>query len=154
MLPPRPALQMAEPEKLFVRNATGLVRQLSTLDVFTWSIIFFPWLTSWAGIFWVTPGFFQNVNYYASLAVWAVIAMVIILLYSQLTALMPRSGGDYVFISRALASPVGFVASFLFLIAILTSAGSGSYWAFAESGTQLSFAGQVLNNSGMTTLGG
>jgi amino acid transporter len=145
---------MAEPEKLFVRNATGLVRQLSTLDVFTWSIIFFPWLTSWAGIFWVTPGFFQNVNYYASLAVWAVIAMAIILLYSQLTALMPRSGGDYVFISRALASPVGFVASFLFLVAILTSAGSGSYWAFAESGTQLSFAGQVLRDSGMTSLGG
>ncbi len=144
---------MAEPEKLFIRNATGLVKQLSTVDVFTWSIIFFPWLTSWAGIFWVTPGYFQNVNYYASLAVWAVIAMAIVLLYSQLTALMPRSGGDYVFISRTLASPVGFVASFLFLIAILTSAGSGSYWAFAEAGTQLSFAGQILNNSGMTSLG-
>ena len=92
----------------FVREAgTGLVRQFSAIDVFTWSIIFFPWLTSWAGIFWVTPDYYQNVNYYASLAVWAVIAVVIVLLYWQLTSVMPRSGGDYVFISRVLSSPSG-----------------------------------------------
>ncbi|HUI01301.1 MAG TPA: amino acid permease [Nitrososphaerales archaeon] len=137
----------------FVRQATGLVRQLSAVDVFTWSIMFFPWLTSWAGIFWVTPDYYQNVDYYAGLAVWAVIAVVIVLLYWQLTSVMPRSGGDYVFISRVISSPVGFVASFLFFAAILISAGSGSYWAFSESGTQLSFAGQVLGDKGLTSLG-
>ena len=137
----------------FVRQATGLVRQFSAIEVFTWSIIFFPWLTSWAGIFWVTPDYYQNVNYYASLAVWAVIAVVIVLLYWQLTSIMPRSGGDYVFISRVLSSPLGFVASFLFFVAILISAGSGSYWAFSEAGTQLSFAGQVLGDKGIVSLG-
>ena len=139
--------------RYFVRQATGLVRQFSAVDVFTWSIIFFPWLTSWAGIFWVTPDYYQNVDYYASLAVWALIAVVIVLLYWQLTSVMPRSGGDYVFISRALSSPLGFVASFLFFVAILISAGSGSYWAFSEAGTQLSFAGKVLGDKGMVTLG-
>ena len=139
--------------RYFVRQATGLVRQFSAIDVFTWSIIFFPWLTSWAGIFWVTPDYYQNVNYYASLAVWAVIAIVIVLLYWQLTSVMPRSGGDYVFISRVLSSPLGFVASFLFFVAILISAGSGSYWAFSEAGTQLSFAGQVLGDKGIESLG-
>jgi len=140
-------------DRYFVRQATGLVRQFSAIDVFTWSIIFFPWLTSWAGIFWVTPDYYQNVNYYASLAVWAVIAVVIVLLYWQLTSVMPRSGGDYVFISRVLSSPLGFVASFLFFVAILISAGSGSYWAFSEAGTQLSFAGKVLGDNGITSLG-
>jgi len=139
--------------RFFVRQATGLVRQFSALDVFTWSIIFFPWLTSWAGIFWVTPDYYHNVDYYASLAVWAVIAIVIVLLYWQLTTVMPRSGGDYVFISRVLSSPLGFVASFLFFVAILVSAGSGSYWAFSEAGTQLSFAGQVLGDQGLKSLG-
>lgn len=139
--------------RYFVRQATGLVRQFSAVDVFTWSIIFFPWLTSWAGIFWVTPDYYQNVNYYASLAVWAVIAVVIVLLYWQLTSVMPRSGGDYVFISRVLSSPLGFVASFLFFVAILISAGSGSYWAFSEAGTQLSFAGRVLGDKGIVSLG-
>ena len=139
--------------RFFVRQATGLVRQLSAFDVFTWSIIFFPWLTSWAGIFWVTPDYYQNVNYYASLGLWAGIAVVIVLLYWQLTSVMPRSGGDYVFISRVLSSPVGFVASFLFFVAILISAGSGSYWAFSEAGTQLSFAGQVLGDQGLLSLG-
>lgn len=136
-----------------MRQATGLVRQFSALDVFTWSIIFFPWLTSWAGIFWVTPDYYHNVNYYASLGVWAAIAIVIVLLYWQLTAVMPRSGGDYVFISRVLSSPLGFIASFLFFVAILVSAGSGSYWAFSEVGTQLSFAGQVLGDQGIASLG-
>jgi APA family basic amino acid/polyamine antiporter len=137
----------------FVRQATGLVRQFSALDVFAWSVIFFPWLTSWAGIFWVTPDYYQNVDYYSSLAVWACIAVVIVLLYWQLTAVMPRSGGDYVFISRVLSSPLGFVASFLFFVALLISAGSGSYWAFSEAGRQLSFAGQVLGDQGITSLG-
>ncbi len=138
---------------LFVREATGLVRQLSSFDVFVWSLIYFPWLTSWAGIFWLTPDYYQNVNYYAALGVWAVIAIVIVLLYWQVTVVMPRSGGDYVFISRSIAGPLGFVASFLFFIASLTSAGSNSYWAFAESGTQLQFAGQVLNDPNITNLG-
>jgi amino acid transporter len=137
----------------FVRNATGVVKELSALDIFAWTVVFFPWLTSWAGVFWVTPDVYQNVDYYTSLAVWAVIAVVIVLMYWQLTSLMPKTGGDYVFISRVLSSPAGFVASFLFFVALLISAGSGSFWAFTEAGTQLSFAGQVLNSQWMTSLG-
>ena len=49
----------------FVREATGIVKELSAWDVFAWTVVFFPWLTSWAGIFWVTPDYYQNVNYYA-----------------------------------------------------------------------------------------
>lgn len=137
----------------FVREATGIVKELSAWDVFAWTVVFFPWLTSWAGIFWVTPDYYQNVNYYAGLAVWGVIALVIVVLYWQLTSIMPKTGGDYVFISRILSSPVGFVASFLFFVALLISAGSGSYWAFTEAGTQLSFAGQALGNQWMASLG-
>jgi len=143
----------AQVSHVFVREATGLVRELSSFDVFVWSIIYFPWLTSWAGIFWVTPSYYQNVNYYAGLSLWAVMAIVIVVLYWQITAVMPRAGGDYIFISRSLNGPTGFVASFLFLMAVLISASGGSYWAFAESGTQLSFAGQVLNDTSLTGLG-
>lgn len=129
------------------------MRELSALTVFAWAVAYFPWLSSWAGIFWVTPTYYRNVNYYASLGVWAIIAVVIVLLYWQMTAIMPRSGGDYVFVSRTIAPIVGFVAGFLFFIAIIVSAGSGPYWAFAESGSQLWFAGNVLHNNLMTTLG-
>jgi APA family basic amino acid/polyamine antiporter len=138
---------------IFARNATGLVREISAIGVFAWAVAYFPWLSSWAGIFWVTPSYYQNVNYYASLAVWAVIAIVIVLLYWQMTVIMPRSGGDYIFVSRTLNPLVGFVAGFFFLVAIIASAGSGPYWAFAEAGSQLGFAGKVLNNSFMASLG-
>jgi APA family basic amino acid/polyamine antiporter len=137
----------------FVRNATGLVRDLSAVGVFAWVVVNFPWLSSWAGIFWVTPSWYHNVNYYASLGVWAVIAIVIVLLYWQLTVLMPRSGGDYVFVSRSLLPPLGFLAGFLFFVAYTSSAGSGPYWAFAEAGSHLSFSGNVLGDPAMANLG-
>jgi amino acid transporter len=138
----------------FVREATGLVKQLSWIDVFVWSIIFFPWLTSWSGLFWVTPDYYQNVNYYLSLGVWALTALVVVVLYWQLTTAMPRSGGDYVFVSRAIAGSVGFVASFIFYVALLADPGStGAFWGFSEAGLQLTFAGQILNNPGITSLG-
>ena len=101
----------------------------------------------------MTPSYYQNVDYYSSLLLWSVIAIAIVLLYWQLTVVMPRAGGDYVFISRTLSSPVGFVASFLFFVAVLISAGSGSYWAFGETGTQLSFAGQALSDAKLVALG-
>jgi basic amino acid/polyamine antiporter, APA family len=143
----------ASKPSLFTRNATGLIRELSAFAVFAWAIVYFPWLSSWAGIFWVTPEYYVNVNYYASLGVWAIIAVVIVLLYWQMTAIMPRSGGDYVFVSRTINPLVGFIAGFLFFIAIIVSAGSGPFWAFAESGSQLWFAGNVLHNSFMANLG-
>jgi basic amino acid/polyamine antiporter, APA family len=149
-----PSQAPSQNKTIFVRNATGLVRQLSWVDVFVWSILFFPWLTSWSGVFWVTPDYYLHVNYYAALGLWAVIAMVIVVLYWQLTAAMPRSGGDYVFVSRTLGTPVGFVVSFIFFVAILSGvSASGAYWAFSETGTQLSFSGEVLNNTAITNLG-
>jgi basic amino acid/polyamine antiporter, APA family len=138
---------------VFSRNATGLVREISAIGVFAWSVVYFPWLSSWAGIFWVTPDSYQNVNYYASLGVWAIIAVVIVFLYWQMTVRMPRSGGDYVFVSRALNPLVGVIAAVCFFVAIIVSAGSGPYWAFEEAGSQLGFAGQVLHNSFMASLG-
>lgn len=138
---------------LFVRNATGLVKNLSSLGVFTWVIVNFPWLSSWAGIFWVTPSYYQNVNYYAALGVWAIIAVIIVILYWQLTVVMPRSGGDYVFVSRALHPLLGFLAGMFFFLAYTVSAGSGPYWAFAEAGSHLGFSGSVLGNDWMANFG-
>jgi basic amino acid/polyamine antiporter, APA family len=138
----------------FVRAATGLVKELSWVDVFVWVVIFFPWLTSWSGLFWVTPDYYQNVNYYLALGVWAVTAIVVVVLYWQLTSTMPRSGGDYVFASRAIGSSVGFIASFVLYIAILTDpASTGAYWGFAEAGLQLSLSGQILKSPWITNLG-
>lgn len=122
--------------------------------MFVWSVIFFPWLTSWSGLFWVTPDYYLNVDYYLSLALWALTALVVVVLYWQLTTAMPRSGGDYVFVSRAVAGSVGFVASFIFYVALLADpASTGAYWGLSESGLQLSFYGQMVNNGALTNLG-
>jgi amino acid transporter len=138
----------------FLRSATGLVKELSWIDVFAWVVIFFPWLTSWSGLFWITPDYYRNVDYYLSLSVWAITAIVVVILYWQLTSAMPRSGGDYIFVSRAIASSVGFVASFVLYVALLTDpASTGAYWGLSEVGLQLSLSGQILKSSWITNLG-
>ncbi|HYA55634.1 MAG TPA: APC family permease [Nitrososphaerales archaeon] len=148
-------MAIARPENPnFVRSATGLVKELTWIDVFVWFIIFFPWLTSWSGLFWITPDYYQNVNYYLALGVWAITAIVVVVLYWQLTSTMPRSGGDYVFASRAIAPAVGFVASFILYVALLTDpASTGAYWGFSEAGLQLSLSGQILSAPWITNLG-
>jgi len=143
----------AQQEGLFLRNATGLVKSISAFGVFAWVVVNFPWLSSWAGIFWVTPSYYRNVNYYAGLGVWAAIAIIIVLLYWQLTVAMPRSGGDYVFVSRMIHPLAGFIVGLFFFIAYSISAGSGPYWAFSEAGSHLSFSGGVLASQWMTNLG-
>jgi amino acid transporter len=72
-------------------------------NVLTMGLIF-PWTYLWGPF--AAPG--------ATLALGIVIAMVaqifILLAYVWLAAAMPRSGGDYVFQSRILSGPVGYIS--------------------------------------------
>ncbi|HKM76259.1 MAG TPA: APC family permease [Candidatus Bathyarchaeia archaeon] len=101
---------------VFVREATGLVRSLSFFDAFfsnlavinIASALTFPVLL----IVYSFPG--------ASIPFAVLITLFPILLYNLLyasfTKMMPRSGGDYVFISRGLNPILGFAANFSFVL--------------------------------------
>src|SRR3954452_235481 len=93
---------------LFVRKATGLVRGWSVQDAFiyaTFSINLIP-----LGLYIFSFGPFIPK---ASL-LWAVLLSGAYLLfqtivYSSLIAVMPRAGGDYVWVSRVIGGGIGFV---------------------------------------------
>lgn len=95
----------------FVRNATGLVRELSPFDAFNlvFSAVLIPvgitQALSFAPFFW--PG--ANVLIAFLLAVPLVFCFGLVYLY--FTVAMPRSGGDYVWVSRILGPGVGFVTN-------------------------------------------
>ncbi len=98
-----------QPE-VFARKASGLVRVMSPASAFAYNVLtmglIFPWTYLWGPF--AAPG--------ANIALGIVIAMVaqifISLAYVWLAAAMPRSGGDYVFQSRILGGPLGFVTVF------------------------------------------
>jgi APA family basic amino acid/polyamine antiporter len=95
----------------FVRNATGLVRELSPFDAFNlvFSAVLIPvgitQVFSFAPTFW--PGANVLVSFLLSLPLVFCFGMV----YLYFTVAMPRSGGDYVWVSRVLGPGLGFLTN-------------------------------------------
>ncbi|HEY8706310.1 MAG TPA: APC family permease [Gaiellaceae bacterium] len=105
---------------LFVRNATGLVRELSAFDAFNlvFSAVLIPvGITQVMGF---TPQFWPHANMLLSFAIATPLVLCFGLVYLYFTTLMPRSGGDYVWVSRTLHPLLGFVVNFSLTFVFLT----------------------------------
>jgi amino acid transporter len=92
---------------LFVRKATGLVRSWSVFDAFVYALF---------SINLITLGFYIFSQMYAlqgglipALIVSALFILFEVVVYAALIAVMPRSGGDYIWQSRVLGGGFGFV---------------------------------------------
>jgi amino acid transporter len=95
----------------YVRQATGLVREvgLGSNVAATLAFMSIPY-----GLFLATqaPFAFPGSNIVLIIVITAVLCLFPVLLYGLLGQAMPRSGGDYVFVSRILSPMVGFASSF------------------------------------------
>ncbi len=92
---------------LFVRKATGMVRSWSVFDAFIYAFF---------SINLVTLGFysFSQMYYFSggmipALIISAVFIIFEVIVYSSLIAVMPRSGGDYVWQTRIFGGGIGFI---------------------------------------------
>lgn len=96
---------------LFTRRATGLVREGRTRDA-----LFYNLLWSSVGLtfafFWLFAAFYPGASALLAFLIAAALGLPGAFLYAMLTQLMPRTGGDYVFNSRALHPSVGFAGNF------------------------------------------
>jgi APA family basic amino acid/polyamine antiporter len=100
-----------EKKVVFLRPSTGLVRQIGVLDSIALG-------TGYAGIgllaFYISSGYWLFPSGDFNLAVFLTVffAAFIMLSYAFLSAVMPRTGGDWVFISRVIRPDLGFMFSF------------------------------------------
>jgi len=95
---------------LFLRKATGLVRDISATDAFLLNAVGMNVGLGALFMLQQAPAFFAN----GSMVVAAIIGTLIMAfsiqwVYSEFSAAMPRSGGDYVFTSRALHPFIGWI---------------------------------------------
>jgi amino acid transporter len=94
-----------------------------------------------AGIYETPPLVLQNVpGPGAALGVWAaggVLSLVGALCYAELATAYPRSGGDYVYLSRAYAPWVGFLFGWAQLAVILPASIGMMAYVFADYATRL-----------------
>src|SRR3954451_13779260 len=100
---------------LFVRKATGLVREMGGHDALVMNII---WINLVLGVLLYTlaPNIYPGVNLAWGYVLTTVVLIIPILGYAWLTAEMPRSGGEYVYISRILHPALGIIFNFGFTV--------------------------------------
>ena len=139
------------PATTFTREATGLVREIGA-----WPSFFATWflVTGGVPIFILTyfasyPG--ANFPLIFIIALFPTLALAV--LYTIFSISMPRSGGDYVYVSRGLHPFLGFVNSFSLATAFLISNGVYAVFAVYYIGYHLSTMGIVDGNAGLQSLG-
>lgn len=131
---------MPATETIFTRDATGLVRNISTHQAFIYNFMAiglygFTWATLFS-VGYTQP--FLGANIGLAIVLMAISAIPFYVCTSMLASALPRSGGDYVWQSRVLHPSVGFASTF--------SAWTVWQWYFA------SFLGTVITTLGIQPL--
>src|SRR5512137_562386 len=92
---------------LFVRKATGLVRSWSVFDAFVYAFFSINLVT--LGLYSFSQMYYLQGGLIPALIISALFIVFEVVTYAALIAVMPRSGGDYVWQSRILGGGIGFV---------------------------------------------
>jgi amino acid transporter len=100
-----------KPSTLFAREATGLVREVSSFEAFIFNLSASP---LGPAIVYMIVGttLFPGGDLILAGLLATILSFFIAATYAQLTAAFPRSGGDYVFNSRILHPAIGFGMNF------------------------------------------
>jgi amino acid transporter len=137
--------------EVFVRKASGLVREMSPYSAFAYNVlaigILFPW------VYLQGPAVFPAANIAVAVLICGILLVPMWYTYSWLSASMPRSGGDYVFQTRILNGWIGFGSTLMgAFMAMLYAAFAG--WMFAVIGAAPMFAvwGYAANNTSLLAI--
>ena len=105
---------------LFVRNATGLVRDITGWDAF--NLVFAAVLVplGFLGIMAFVPEFWPHANLLLAFVIAGPLVAFVGAVYVYFTIIMPRSGGDYVWVSRTLHPGIAFMVNVGFTYGYLT----------------------------------
>ena len=138
---------------LFVRQSTGLVRELGTLDVILYNsgaVVIGPVLV-FVMAYWYAS--FPDANVLAALWIAFLPVLALYVVYAFLTATMPRAGGDYVFIGRILHPAVGFAANWTMFVWNIVAFGVwGTYTVTLGVAPGLASLGMVTGNDALISM--
>jgi amino acid transporter len=97
---------------VFVRNATGLIREVSFFDAFVMNTFGMNVAVGGVFLYLQAQTAFSGGSMLLSVVIGTLLmAFTLLRVYAEFSAAMPRSGGDYVFVSRTLHPILGFLLS-------------------------------------------
>jgi basic amino acid/polyamine antiporter, APA family len=113
---------------VFVRQATGLVRELSWFDTFimVFAILNVPLGLAEVAAFATGGSAYPAANMPLAFILSAPAMLTLGMVYALFTSAMPRSGGDYVWVSRVIHPSIGFGVNVFVSFVLLSSAGLNS----------------------------
>jgi APA family basic amino acid/polyamine antiporter len=150
---PEQAMQTTE-SGLFLRRSSGLVREFGGWDVFVFNTLGYALGLVLAIVPLLMAGAVPEANVLLTVVIGTVFTLANALTYGYLSAAMPRSGGEYVFLGRVVHPAVGFTANWGFTWSQLL--GMALYASFTINfGVAIAFLtlGNVLDASGLVTAG-
>ena len=112
---------------LFVRQSTGLVREASALDATIYNAVFSAPVgatLAW-GVFFALSAF-PGADLVAATIIAFVLNIPVLIMMALLAASMPRTGGDYVWVSRILSPPLATISNFGAALSAMIGA---TFWA-------------------------
>ncbi len=135
---------------MFARKSSGLVRTAGPFDILAYNINFISIGLLLTFMFLEMPSLYPGVSMYLSTLIAVAIAIPTALVYGFLSASMPRSGGDYVYVSRILGPAWGTMANWNVTIWWFFYGGVPSAF-FARFGIapMLRVLGAYTNNAGL-----
>ena len=121
------ATLMPAGSRLFVRQSTGLVREASALDATIFNAVFSAPVgaTLACGVFSALSRF-PGADFVTATLISFVINIPVLIMMALLASSMPRTGGDYVWVSRILAPPLALISNFGAALSAMIGA---TFWA-------------------------
>jgi amino acid transporter len=103
--------------KTFVRKASGLVREVSGFDVLAYNMFMISiGYTLFIVLYWIS---YPGASLELAIVITTIVSVFQGLTYALLATVYPRSGGDYVYITRIIHPTLGFVMSWNFFVWML-----------------------------------
>jgi amino acid transporter len=128
-----------EARGLFVRRSSGLVREFRATDVFVFNTLGYALGLVLAVVPTFMAGLWPEQNVLLVVTIGTALTVFNAAMYGYLAGVMPRSGGDYVYLSRVVHPAAGFTANWGFTWSQFL--GLGLYAAFAVNfGIAIAFA--------------
>lgn len=150
----KPAVRAEQQQGTYARKATGLVREVSPFSTFVFNMAGQPTSVFLAISIFFTLGAFPGGSIWLGFAMALAVALIISVCYGLFTSAIPRSGGDYVLVSRVTHPVVGLISSFFWTSGVILSiAFIALAFVTVGLGPSLTAVGLVSGADGLVTAG-
>jgi amino acid transporter len=143
---------MGDKPKVFTREATGLVREVGAWPSFmaTWALVTGGVPILWVSLMYTAPG----ANWPLAYLIAFLPSLLLAGLYTIVGISLPRSGSDYVFVTRTFSPAVGFVNNWGVAIAFMLNGGIFMYFGTQYLAYLFGGLGAFYNSPALISFGG